>query len=216
MVDPRTTEFLQVLGPFTERMQWLLPESRRGEPVPVEEVKILLAEWEELERNHLPLPDSKLQAIIDPILTLARGWRARIQGEFLLKVFRMLEAWSHCRSSEQMMKLPGVIKQRLAEGRAEEVMPLLDSYREARGSEFDAEVAFRAMMATADKKEELWQTQVKELQREWPAHWTSQMQARLDAGDHADLKAWHSQLLAEMKQIAQDFPAMVTPPPEMA
>lgn len=215
MVDPRLLEFLQALGPFTERMHWLLPESGQGQPVPLERVRALLAEWEELERNHLPLPSAHLQTTIQPVLEMVQGWRVRIQAEFMFAVMEMLEAWSHCRTGEQMMKLPGVIKQRLAEGRVEEVQPLLDDYREARGSEFDAEVAFRAMMAGADKKEAIWQGKLKALQREWPEHWTPPMQARLDAGNHEDLQQWHGQLFSEIDQLAQEFPGLVTPPPGM-
>ncbi len=187
-------------------MDWFAPFGPTEEAAPAETVQAILDEWELLEPHLAQLEAMGHKERLAPLRKVAEGMRARVRVTFLLQVRELLQVAQLHLANELMMRLPRLLKKAAAK---EEIPPFaaqaLEALKARMGKLPEPEVVFRESMEAADKCETLMTQLHQKLQKNWPDHWTEEMQRRLENPNQEDHEKWLEEVEQELNGLYQRY-----------
>ena len=206
MSGPPLNEILEAITRFTERLQWFVPFGPTEEAAPAETVQAILEEWELLEPHLAQLEAMGHKERLAPLRKVAEVMRARVRVAFLLQVREFLQVAQLYLANELMMRLPTLLKQLSAKkDLAPDAAQALEALKARMSKLPEPEVVFRQSMEAADHCETLMTQLHQKLQKNWPDHWTDEMQRRLENLTEEDHEKWLEEVEQELNALHQRY-----------
>jgi hypothetical protein len=141
-----------------------------------------------------------------PLRKTAEAMRARVRVAFLLEVREFLQVAQHYLANELMMRLPTLLKKLSAKHDLPAKMAQAVEVLKAQMSKLpEPEVVFRQSMEAADHCETLMTRLHQKLQKNWPDHWTDEMQRRLENPTEEDHEKWLDEVEQELNALNQRY-----------
>ena len=206
MRGPPLNEILEAITRFTERLQWFVPFGPTEEAAPAETVQAILEEWELLEPHLAQLEAMGHQERLAPLRKVAEAMRARVRVAFLLEVREFLQVAQLHLANELMMRLPTIVKKLSAkQDLPPDAAQALEALKARMSKLPEPEVVFRQSMEAADHCETLMTQLHQKLQKNWPDHWTDEMQRRLENLTEEDHEKWLEEVEQELNALYQRY-----------
>ena len=206
MSGPLPDEILEAITRFTDRLHWFMPFGPTEEELPVETVQAILAEWELLEPHLGRLEAMGHKEELAPLRVAAESMRARVRVAFLVELLKLLQVIELYLHNEMMLRLPPLVKRLSAKDDLSAEMAETVKVLMAQMSELpEPEVFFRKAMETADLCEPHMTQLHQNLQKNWPDHWTDEMQRRLENRNQEDHEKWLEEVEQELNALCQRY-----------
>jgi hypothetical protein len=187
-------------------LQWFVPFGPTEEAAPAETVQAILEEWELLEPHLAQLEAMGHKERLAPLRKVAEVMRARVRVAFLLQVREFLQVAQLYLANELMMRLPTLLKQLSAKkDLAPDAAQALEALKARMSKLPEPEVVFRQSMEAADHCETLMTQLHQKLQKNWPDHWTDEMQRRLENLTEEDHEKWLEEVEQELNALCQRY-----------
>jgi diadenosine tetraphosphatase ApaH/serine/threonine PP2A family protein phosphatase len=208
--DPPPPGLLEALQSFTEKCHWLIPDSAKEDGVDTGNVRVILAEWDDLEKRWLRrVKHPRIRQRLDSLYPIIRAARARVRFMFLSDLFKLLDIRKQWRLAEFMLKFPAVCKKTLetaAPDQREKLQAVLSS---SIGKKFDAAEQFTEAMNEADAWEKTWHHNLRTFKKAWEDQLTPQTERRLNTLTDADMKQWCDEIREEVLTLQVKHPEIL-------